>query len=68
MRWVRSWKTTGFTSGTGPRPILMDDNTYRYRWDEVTNAQPGEEWLDIFRRNRAEYLKADQSRTRTASA
>jgi hypothetical protein len=68
LLWVASWKSTGFTSGTGPKPILMEDGTYRYEWNEVTNAQPGEEWLDIFRRNRAEWIEADKMKSRTATA
>jgi hypothetical protein len=46
----------------------MDDNTYRYEWNELTNAQPGEEWLDIFRRNRNQFVEADQAQARARSA
>jgi len=46
----------------------MDDGTFRYRRDSVVGAEPGDEFIDIFKRNRREWIAADQSNTRTASA
>ena len=68
--WVRSWKSTGFTSGTGPRPYSQPDGTYKYKylWDELMNSQPGSEWLDIFRRDRAQWLEADKMKSKSLAA
>jgi hypothetical protein len=68
LRWTASWKRNGFQHGTGPRPFPQGDGTYRFLWDEVTNAQPGEEWLDIFKRNRKEFVEADEVKARARSA
>ena len=64
LDWVRTWKDTGFTSGTGPRPYPQPDGKYKYLWDELMNSQPGNEWIDIFKRHRQEFIEADQSRAR----
>jgi hypothetical protein len=46
----------------------MDDGTWRHRRDSVVGAEPGNEFIDIFKRNRAEWIKSDKLKSRTATA
>jgi hypothetical protein len=62
----KSWQRDG--TGNFAQPVLMEDNTWRYRWDSVVGAEPGNEFIDIFKRNRREWIAADQSRIRSAAA
>lgn len=62
----RSWER--HCTGNFAQPVLMDDHTWRYRRDSVVGAEPGNEFIDIFKRNRREWIEADQSRTRIAAA
>lgn len=62
----KSWSQGG--TGNFAQPVVMEDHTWRYRRDSVVGAEPGDEFVDIFKRNRREWIAADQSRTRTASA
>src|ERR1700681_3846839 len=43
----KSWERDGI--GNFAPPVLMEDNTWRYRWCSVTRAEPGNEFIDIFK-------------------
>jgi hypothetical protein len=62
----KSWERDG--TGNFAQPVLMEDHTWRYRWDSVTCAEPREEFIDSFKRNRAEWVAQDKFKSRTRSA
>lgn len=63
----KSWQRDG--TGNFAQPVLMDDHTWRYRRDSVVGAaEPGNEFIDIFKRNRAEWIAQDKLKSRTATA
>jgi hypothetical protein len=62
----KSWSQDG--TGNFAQPVLMEDNTWRYRWDSVVGAEPGNEFIDIFKRNRREWIAADIVKPHAASA
>jgi hypothetical protein len=64
-----SWERHG--TGNFAQPVLMNDNTFRYRRDSVVGAEPGNEFVDIMRRERQAWVEADKAKalqSRAASA
>jgi hypothetical protein len=53
-----SWQRDG--TGYFAEPVQMDDHTWRYRWNSVTRAEPGNEFVDIMRRERQAWVEADK--------
>jgi hypothetical protein len=62
----KSWEQNG--TGNFAQPVLMDDHTWRYRRDSVVGAETGNEFIDIFKRNRAEWIAQDKLKSHTRSA
>jgi hypothetical protein len=62
----KSWERDG--TGNFAPPVLMDDHTWRYRRDSVTCAEPGNEFIDIMRRERHAWIESDKLKSRTTSA
>jgi hypothetical protein len=53
--WQSEWKQNGY--GPGVEPVCIE-GVHRYRWDQITSASEGETFLDLMRRDLAEYVKA----------
>jgi hypothetical protein len=53
--WQSEWKKNGF--GPGVEPVCIE-GVHRYRWDQITSAPEGSTFLDLMRRDLAEYVRA----------
>ena len=64
----KSWQREG--TGNFAQPMKMDDGTFRYHRDSVVGTEPGNEFIEIMRREHRAWVEADQlkSKSRTVSA
>jgi hypothetical protein len=68
---IRMWRSQWLRTGHGPgAPPVRIDGSWRYRFDEITNAPEGETFLDLMRRDLADFIagKHDNARARCAAA
>ena len=60
------WQLSG--TGNFAQPVLMDDNTWRYRRDSVVGAVYRNEFLDVMRREHHAWVEADKLKSLAATA
>jgi hypothetical protein len=56
-RWRKVWAENNGTHGPGAPPVYLSPSAIRYRWDDVTRAQSPNTWLEIFTRQREEFIR-----------
>lgn len=57
-RWAATWAANQGEFGPGPQPVYFSRSTVRYRWDDVTRSESPNTWLEIFNRQREEFIEA----------
>ena len=56
-RWAATWAANNGQCGTGPEPVRFSKSTILYRWDDVMRSESPNTWLEIFNRQREEFIK-----------
>jgi hypothetical protein len=60
-RWRKTWAANDGQHGVGPEPVYFSKVKILYRWDEVTRSESPNTWLELFTRQRLEFIKNTSS-------
>ena len=58
MRWRKVWAANNGTHGPSPEPVRLSTSTILYRWDDVMRSESPNTWLEVFNRQRQEFIEA----------
>lgn len=56
-RWRKTWAANNGHHGPGAEPVYLSPSVIRYRWDDLTGAQSPNTWLEMFTRQKEEFIQ-----------